>query len=677
MLTRVKTKGKMEAKTRSILIGLLVGIAYYLGAMVGFALTLPTHSVSTLWPPNAILLAFLLLEPRQSYWVVLLGAFPAHVAVQLQSGVPLPMILCWFISNSSEALIGAFCLRRYITGPVDFSSVRCVLLYVVFAALLAPFLSSFLDAGFVSLVGWKEQTYWQVWLTRFPSNVLAALVIPPVILLWASRGVRWLRGAPWHRYLEPVFIIGGLIAVSVLVFSWQTAGAKTTPASLYLPLPFLLWAAMRYGAAGASTTLLIVVLGSIFGATNGGGPFVSASSADNVFSLQMFLVAISLPIIFLGGLVEEQREKSKILSESEARFRLMADNAPALIWVSGADGRFNFFNKAWLDMTGRTRNQELDNGWTEGLHPEDFHRFFEKYDSSFSAREEFSMEHRLRKYDGEYSWIFNKGVPRFASDGTFLGYIGSAIDISQRKEAETNLQHQREQLARMTRVSMMGELAASLGHELNQPLTAILANAQAAERMMAAKAPDFEEIGEILKDIVADSTRAGEIIWQMRALARKENLALVPLDLLKVVEDVLLLLHSDAIFHNIRIRFERGTRFSPVRGDRVHLQQVVLNLLVNAFDAMKDSLANEREVDMWIMAEGDNRLKIGVRDYGRGVPDESLDRVFEPFYTTKHDGVGMGLAISRSIIEVHGGRLWAESNHPKPGTTFYFTLPLW
>ncbi len=282
----------------------------------------------------------------------------------------------------------------------------------------------------------------------------------------------------------------------------------------------------------------------------------------------------------LAGLVEEQREKSKILSESEARFRSMANSAPALIWMSGLDGRFNFFNKAWLDLTGRTLRQELGNGWAEGLHPEDFHRFFEKYDSSFSAREEFSMEHRLRKYDGEYSWIFNKGVPRFASDGTFVGYIGSAIDITQRKEAETNLQQEREQLARVTRVSTMGELAASLAHELNQPLTAILANAQAAERLMAAKPPDLEEVGAILKDIIEDNNRAGEIIWRMRALIRKENIELVSLDLPTVIRDIVTLLHSEAILHNVRIRLDLGHGFSPVCGDRVHLQQVVLNLLL-------------------------------------------------------------------------------------------------
>lgn len=676
MLASLKTKLPMDSIFRPTCIGLLAGIVYYFGAMVGFELTLPNHSVSTLWPPNSIVLAFLLLQPRQSYWIVLLGVFPAHLAIQLQSGVPLPLILCWFISNCSEALIGAICLRRYIVGPVDFSSLRCVLLYVVFAALLAPFLSSFLDAGFVSLVGWKEQqSYWEIWSTRFPSNVLAELTIAPVILLWASKGVEWFRGTAWHRHFEAFILMGGLIIVSLLFFSAQTTRIRTAPALLYLPLPFLLWAAMRFGAAVASTALLIVVLGSIFGAAHGGGPFISASPADNVFSLQMFLMTISLPIMFLAGLVEEQRQKAKVVSDSEVRFRSMANTAPALIWMSGADKRFTFFNKAWLDLTGRTLDQELDNGWIEGLHSEDSPSLLADYDRSFDAREKFSIEHRLRRYDGQYRWILNNAVPRFDADGTFLGYIGSAIDVSQRREAETNLRYQREQLARMARISTMGELAASLAHELNQPLTAILANAQAAERLIAAKPPDLEEVSAILHDIVKDNNRAGEIIWRMRALVRKENLELAEVDLSTVVRDVALLLHTDAILHDVRLRLDAPSGLAPVRGDRVHLQQVVLNLLLNAFDAMKDVPAKDREIALWVAADSDS-LRVGVSDCGTGVPGENLERVFQPFYSTKDEGLGMGLAISHSIIEVHGGRLWAESNDPKPGMTFYFSVPL-
>jgi len=158
---------------------------------------------------------------------------------------------------------------------------------------------------------------------------------------------------------------------------------------------------------------------------------------------------------------------------------------------------------------------------------------------------------------------------------------------------------------------------------------------------------------------------------------RKEALELTSLDLATVVKEVTLLLHSDAVLHNIRLRLDLGNGFAPVRGDRIHLQQVVLNLLLNAFDAMKDVPASEREIQLSIIAENDHILRVGVNDCGMGLPGETFERVFEPFYTTKGEGLGMGLTISRSIIEVHGGRLWAESNDPQPGMTFYFTVPFW
>ncbi len=287
------------------------------------------------------------------------------------------------------------------------------------------------------------------------------------------------------------------------------------------------------------------------------------------------------------------------------------------------------------------------------------------------------MEYRLRRHDGEYCWVLNNGVPRFESDGTFLGYIGSAIDITQRRETESELRRQRAELAHMTRLSTMGELAASLAHELNQPLTAILSNAQAAQRFLAAKPTELEEVREILKDIVQDDSRAGDVIWRMRALLKKEKLDFLSLDLGSIVRDVVVLLHSDAVLHNIRISLKLGTGLAPVRGERVQLQQVVLNLLLNAFDAMKELPPNEREVQVRSEADGAGMLRVVVRDRGIGLCDDQLEKIFEPFYSTKHGGLGMGLSICRSIIEAHGGRLWAENNSPQRGATFYFTLRVW
>jgi PAS domain S-box-containing protein len=664
----------LDAIARSACIAFVVAVAYYAGAVVGFALTLPGYSVSTLWPPNAILLAALLLLPVNRWWLVFLGAFPAHVIIQIQSGVPLSMILCWFISNSSEALIAASCLRVF-QQQVDFSTLKGMVSYVGAAALLAPFLSSFLDAAFVVSVGWKQQSYWHVWLARFPSNVLAALAIPPVVVLWISKGVGWLTGSSRQRYAEAGLLGVGLLAASCLVFGWQTPGSAATPALLYLPLPFLLWAAMRFGSGGASTSLLIVVLASIFGATDNRGPFVNSSPEANVFSLQMFLMAISLPILFLAGIVEEQRERASILSESEARFRSLADTAPVLIWMSGVDKLYSFFNKAWLDFSGHTLEAELGNGWTAGLHRDDFERYFELYGSCFNGREEFTIEFRLRRYDGKYCWLLARGVPRFAGDGAFLGYIGSAIDITQRKEAESEFRRQRADLAHMTRVSTMGELAASLAHELNQPLTAILSNAQAAQRFLATNPVDLEEVRAILADIVHDDNRAGEVIRRVRTLMRKQPREFAALDLAGIISEVVALLHSDAILHNVRVVLELTQKLPHVRGDRVEMQQVVLNLLLNAFDAMKDAPRCKREVVVWAEAVRSDTVRVGVRDGGPGVSGEMRDQIFEPFFTTKREGMGMGLPISRSIVEAHGGRLWAENNSDH-GATFYFILPV-
>src|SRR4030095_1784211 len=204
---------------RLLLLGLVVGAAYYLGALIGFALTFPDNAVSTLCPPNAILLASLLLTPTRTWWVVLLGVFPAHFAVQLQTGVPLLMILCWFISNSAEALIGAFCVQYFIRGPLKFNSFHHVSIFTTFAVLFSPFVTSFLDAGFVVLNQWRQDDFWEIWIMRFPGNVLAALTLVPAVVLWIRNGVAGLRPASLLRAVEGCALISGLLSSAFLVFT--------------------------------------------------------------------------------------------------------------------------------------------------------------------------------------------------------------------------------------------------------------------------------------------------------------------------------------------------------------------------------------------------------------------------------------------------------------------------
>lgn len=281
------------------------------------------------------------------------------------------------------------------------------------------------------------------------------------------------------------------------------------------------------------------------------------------------------------------------------------------------------------------------------------------------------IQFRQRTFWEQYRWYVIAALAIMALQAVSI--IGLLLEHARRKRSETDLRRNREQLTHVTRVSTMGELAASLAHELNQPLTAILSNAQAAQRFLNANPANLKEVREILEDIVTDNSRAGEVIRRMRTLVKKEEPELAPINIVTVINEVVQLLHSDGILRNIRVEVECQDGLPSVRGDKVQLQQVVLNLLVNAFDAMKGETLKERNVNVRAKMNSAGTVEISIRDHGTGLTSDNLDKIFQPFYTTKRDGLGMGLPISRSIIEAHGGRLWAENNVDR-GATFYFTV---
>src|SRR5262245_7994776 len=235
---------------------LLVAVAYYLGAKVGFAFTFEPHPISTLWLPNSLLLAALLLNPVSSWWVLLAAALPVHLAVELQNGVPLTMVLGWFASNSAEALIGAVCIRRFCASPLRFDSFREVGVFLLFGAFLAPLLSSFLDAALVRAIGWGEGDYWNLVRLRFLSNVLAAMIVVPFVMTWAEGGLAAIRGTSLRRSAEAAALILCLLAVGIAIFDQRLPAFSTLHALLKAPPPFLLWAAVRFGPRMTRPALL-------------------------------------------------------------------------------------------------------------------------------------------------------------------------------------------------------------------------------------------------------------------------------------------------------------------------------------------------------------------------------------------------------------------------------------
>lgn len=319
------SKSRVEKMLRAALAALLVGSGYYIGAKIGFALTFQPYPVSTLWPPNSILLAALLLSRTRSWWFLLLAAFPAHLLAQLNSDIPMTMILCWFVSNCSEALIGASIFRYLARSEVRFDNTRHVSIFILIA-LLGPFLSSFIDAGFVMLNQFGNTPYWAVFRMRVFSNVLASLTLVPLIVTWYCFEFSMLQSASWKRYLEAGLLAAGLLTVGLLSFSSIT-GPDIRPAFLYLPLPLLLWAAIRFGPRYSSVALLVVSILEIWRAIHGLGPFATQSAEMSALSVQLFLILASVPLMFLAALIKERERAQDAASQKQVRLELALDDA--------------------------------------------------------------------------------------------------------------------------------------------------------------------------------------------------------------------------------------------------------------------------------------------------------------------------------------------------------------
>jgi PAS domain S-box-containing protein len=785
---------------RTIAIGACVFVGYYLGARLGFALTFQPHPVSVLWPANSILVAALLLTPPRIWGFVLLAAFPAHWAAQLQSHVPPLMILCWFISNSCEALIGAGLTRYLVGGPIRFRSLRDAGIFCLCAVVIAPFLSSFLDAAFVVWNHLGQDTYWKLIRIRFSSNALAALIVVPLIVTWARNGIQRLRRARLWSYLQACVLFVSLFSVSYAVLYQFGSGADS--ALLFIPLPLLLWAAIRFGSLGASSAISIVSFLAIWSGSHGHGPFSGGTAEQNALSIQIFLIALAIPLMFLAAVIEDRTKGNAQLRESEERFRVVADAAPVLIWMAGVDKLCTFFNKPWLEFTGRSIEQELGNGWAEGVHPDDLQKCLEIYTQAFDARQPFVMQYRLRRNDGEYRWLSDQGVARHTAQGGFAGYIGSCVDVTElmrqeealrefeervvlaaqaahlgvwemdpgtnevwmsdsartlfqfdpetrldhaalqdrvhpedralrdsavkraietgggyeieyrillpdgnlrwigergrcvtgknrkgirligvsiditpRKLAEAEALRQRDELSHLSRVALMGEMSASIAHELNQPLAGIASNAGAGQRFIDRGNVDLQEIRELLADIRADARRANEVVRGIREMIKKEQSGRHHINLNDIVTNVLQMISSDALLHACELKTSLEAGLPIVEADPVQVQQILINLIVNAFDAMRDTPVSKRKIEITTQQSGDGTVRASVRDYGGGISGETRSRLFERFFTTKPEGLGMGLAIVRSIVEAHGGIIEAE-NAEGGGARFHFTLPV-
>jgi PAS domain S-box-containing protein len=337
------------------------------------------------------------------------------------------------------------------------------------------------------------------------------------------------------------------------------------------------------------------------------------------------------------------------------------------------NGELETVNRQVTEYFGQSLEELKNWGTNDAVHPEDLPRILELFKKSMAAGIPFHFELRLRRFDGEYRWFENRGVPIRDDSGRVMRWYTLLVDIEDRTRALAQLEQMQSDFAHMNRVSTMGELAASLSHEITQPIASARNNARAAQNFLHMQPPELGEVREALGCGVDDTDRAADIIDRIRDHIKKAPPRKEQFDLNEAINEVIVLGRGAVIKNGVSVQTRLFEGLCPVHGDRVQLQQVVLNLLLNAVEAMGSTEAGARE--LLISTEQDRTgVLVAVRDSGPGIPPEHLERVFKSFYTTKPSGTGMGLSICRSIIDAHGGRLWANAIEPR-GTVFQFILP--
>ncbi len=830
---------------RISIIALVVAISYYAGSKIGFLLTPPYSPISTFWPPNAILLGVLLLTPPRIWWVLVLAVLPAHLFIQLRTGIPVISALGWFAGNTGEALLGATCIRLFKKDKPLFRSFYGVVVFLAFGVLVPTFVTSFLDAGGATLIG-LGQNYWTLWKSRLTSNIVSDLTIVPMIVIFGVSGMSWFRRPNLARYFEAGLLAFSVAAGSLLVFSREST--SSIGEFIYAPLLLLLWAAGRFGCGGLSASMLSIALIALWNTVHGRGPLGMQAPVEAVISLRVLLIVFAVPLMLLAALLAERQDDEETLntlatdiedrkqdedklrkafeeidelrdqlhqenlalkekidqtSMFEAKIRRLVDANIMGIFSWNLEGKIVEANEAFLRMveysrddlvSGRMRWTDLtpaqwrdrdaralrdlkeagtaqpyekeffrkhgnrvpvlvggalfevggDEGvafvldlteqkraeealrrseaylaeaqrlshtgswhwkvgtgevvWSqeffpifgfdsektkasyplylERIHPDDRFKVVEVRLAAVREKRDFEVEYRLLLPGGLIKYLHSVGHCLVSQSGD-IEYIGTVMDITERKRAEEERERLRQalaDLAHINRVSTMGELAASLAHEIKQPLFAAVTNAQTCLGWLARDRPEVAEAQEAASRLIKDVTRASDIISRIGSLFKKDALQRELVNVNELIREMIVLLRSEAARYSISVHGDLANDLPQIMADRIQLQQVFMNLMLNGIEAMKD-MGTPGKLTIKSQQDENRQLLVSVSDTGVGLRPEHGEQIFNAFFTSKSQGAGMGLRISRSIIESHGGRLWAISNSG-PGATFQFTLPI-
>jgi PAS domain S-box-containing protein len=648
-----------------------LALAYYATAVAGYALLMipspPTMAV--LWPPNVLLFVAFLVTPLRLWPIVTVFALMTQLAVAATVPIPVGRSLAMFTGNLSQPLIAAGVLRWLGHRAELFETLTGVTAFVVVAAVAAPAIASLMSATALLAAGWITDP-WAHWRMRFVTNMLSTLVLAPPLLIF----LRW-RTLPRPfapRVAEFLILLAMLTASERLVESFVTQ--MTVSPLLFAPLPFLLWAAVRFGPAGLGLVLCFTALFRYFTGAHPGHEL--PDPPDAIVTTQLTLIAMSLPLLFLSTLLVDRRRSEEALRTGHSRYGLATNAGSVGVWDWDLTTNAMYIDPALKRFIG-CDDSEIDNtldGWARRMHPDDGGRVMAEVQAHIDGRTPaFEVQHRMLHKDGSIRWFLCRGVVVERVGGRATRMTGTDMDITLQKRAEAALEDAQSELARMIRLSDMGGLTATIAHEVNQPLCAIVANANAVLRWLGHAEPDAAQMRAALEDIVRDGKRAGELIRRTRALFERGEIDRQPIAINDVVLSATTLTRAAAVSGRISVHTELQPSLPTITADFVQLQQVFCNLIMNAVEAMS-GVANRPLTLTIATRREDAGVHVTVADTGRGLEEDDAERVFRPLVTSRPDGMGIGLSMSRLIIEMHGGRLWAAPN-PDVGATFHILLP--
>jgi PAS domain S-box-containing protein len=617
-------------------------IAYGLG-MSWLGMSFAQAIAAPFWFPDSVLLCTLLITQPGTWWLYVLGCLPIRLLFFVPPGTPVWFLAACFANDSLKALLSAWLLREVSRPARWLDSDGAFTQYFLIAVVLSPMLSAVGGAASRVYLGDDFVGAWRNW---FLGNALTSLVLTPLLVCVVIKPPGFWE---WHNkrlIAVALFIFVGLTVGGYFAFHLGTSDDGYSPFLLYIPVPFLLAASVLWGPIGASFSLLLTSLLAIFETAAGRGPFLQQSPAKSLLSIQLFMFFVSLPFMFLSVLIGQQRKTDASLRESEHRFRSLVNAAPVMVWMSDTDARCTFFNKPWFDFTGRSPQSELENGWAESLHPEDRGNCTSQYLSAFHSRSSFVLEHRLLCNDGTYRWVLDHGIPRYGSDGGFLGYIGSCIDITDRKDAEDRLRQVSGQLINAEEAER-----SRIGQELHDDL--------------AQRAATFSlRLGYIARTSNKDELKAKLDTLREEAVDLCQNIANISHRLRPAELERLGLVRALRNLCQLSTSDRQTVAWMGEEGLPGLSNELSITLYRIAQEALRNASKHSAASEVYVQLSGSKaEVILSIRDTGRG------------FNVSSSGMSGLGLSGMAERMRNIGGRLNILSS-PGNGTTVIATAPI-